>query len=76
VKEILQIVTDILGRPLRIDDRGERAGDVNATYATSEKLRRATGWQAQVGLEEGLRRTIAFFEEVARKPPGRRGRTA
>jgi UDP-glucose 4-epimerase len=62
VKDVLQAVTDIVGYPLLIDDRGERPGDVPATYATSEKLRRATGWRADVDLEEGLRRTIAFFQ--------------
>jgi UDP-glucose 4-epimerase len=62
VKDVLQAVTDIVGYPLLIDDRGERPGDVPATYATSEKLRRATGWRTDVDLEEGLRRTIAFFQ--------------
>jgi len=62
VKEILQAVTDILGRPLRIDDRGERPGDVHAYYASAAKLRAATGWRAQVNLEEGLRRTVAYYE--------------
>jgi UDP-glucose 4-epimerase len=64
VKAVLQAVTDILGRPLRIDDRGERAGDVPAYYATSARLRGATGWQAQVSLEEGLARTVAYYREV------------
>jgi UDP-glucose 4-epimerase len=61
VKEVLQAVTDLLDRPLRINDLGERPGDVPALYASSERLRKATGWQAEVSLEEGLRRTIDFF---------------
>jgi UDP-glucose 4-epimerase len=61
VKEVLQIVTDIIGRPLRIDDLGERPGDVPALYATSAKLREATGWKADVDLEQGLRRTVDYF---------------
>jgi UDP-glucose 4-epimerase len=61
VKDVLQAVTDILDRPLRIDDLGERPGDVAAVYASSEKLRKATGWQAQVSLEEGLQRTVDFY---------------
>ena len=63
VKEVLQSVTDIVGRPLRIDDLGERAGDVPALYASSERLRKATGWRAEVGLEEGLRRTVEYFRQ-------------
>lgn len=61
VKEVLQIVTDIIGHPMRIRDMGKRAGDVPASYATSERLRKATGWQPQVSLEDGLRRTVDYY---------------
>jgi UDP-glucose 4-epimerase len=61
VKDVIQMVTDIVGYPLLIDDRGERPGDVPASYATSAALRKATGWQARVGMEEGLERTVAYF---------------
>jgi UDP-glucose 4-epimerase len=64
VKDVLQVVTDILGHPLRIDQKGERPGDVPALYATAERLRKATGWRAEVGLEEGLRRTVEYFRGV------------
>jgi UDP-glucose 4-epimerase len=67
VKDVIQIVTDILGHPLRLDDLGERHGDVPATYATSERLRKATGWKAQVDLEEGLRRTVEYYAARASK---------
>jgi UDP-glucose 4-epimerase len=63
VKDVLDAVSAILGHPLRIDDLGERPGDVPALYASSERLREATGWQAQVDLEEGLKRTVVYFRE-------------
>jgi UDP-glucose 4-epimerase len=63
VKQVLQIVTDVIGHPLRVDDLGERPGDVPALYATSERLRKATGWQAKVPLEDGLPLTVAYFRE-------------
>jgi UDP-glucose 4-epimerase len=73
VNQVLSAVTDILDTPLRINDLGDRPGDVPALYASSERLRKATGWQAKVGLEEGLRRTVAFFQErQAMKPAERR----
>ena len=62
VKDVIDTVGAILGRQLAIDDLGERAGDVPALYASSELLRRTTGWQAKVGLEEGLRRTVEYFQ--------------
>jgi nucleoside-diphosphate-sugar epimerase len=61
VNEVLSTVGQILGKQLKVNDLGERPGDVPALYATSERLRKATGWQAKVGLEEGLRRTVDFF---------------
>jgi nucleoside-diphosphate-sugar epimerase len=60
-REIVQIVTDILGYSVPIQDLGERPGDVPANYATSERLRKATGWRQRVGLEEGLRRTVEYY---------------
>lgn len=36
--------------------------DVRARWPRTEALRDATGWQAQVGLEEGLQRTVRFWE--------------
>jgi UDP-glucose 4-epimerase len=66
VKDVLDAVSDILGHPLRVDDLGDRPGDVPALYASSERLRKATGWQAEVRLEDGLRRTVEFFR--ARTP--------
>ena len=72
VKEVIQVVTDIVGHPLRIDDLGERPGDVPALYASSERLRRQTDWRPRVDLEDGLRRTVAFFEGL--RQPGSGGR--
>jgi UDP-glucose 4-epimerase len=61
VNDVLRAVEAILGARLQIDDLGERPGDVPALYASSRKLREATGWQAKVGLEEGLARTVEFY---------------
>jgi UDP-glucose 4-epimerase len=61
VNEVLDAVAGILGQELLIDDLGERPGDVPALYASSQRLREATGWQAKVGLEEGLSRTVDYY---------------
>lgn len=64
VTEIVNKLSDIFGYPLKVQDLGERAGDVAANYASSKALTRATGWKAQVSLEEGLRKTVAFFKSL------------
>ncbi len=61
VRDIVQAVTDILGYTVPIEDLGQRAGDVPANYASSEKLRRTTAWRPRIGLDEGLRRTIEYY---------------
>jgi UDP-glucose 4-epimerase len=37
--------------------------DIGSFYADSSKFARSTGWSAHVPLEEGLRRTVAFYRE-------------
>ncbi|MGE0686897.1 MAG: NAD-dependent epimerase/dehydratase family protein [Dehalococcoidia bacterium] len=63
VIDLISAVGTILGRQLKVEDRGERQGDVHAYYATSERLRQATGWSAKVSLEEGLRRTVEYYRD-------------
>ena len=63
--DVLGEITDILEYHVDIEDLGERAGDVPATYASSDKIAAATGWRAQVGLREGLERTIEWFRSRA-----------
>ena len=62
INEILDAIRGILNRPLRIDDLGERPGDVPAYYASAAKLTAATGWRSEVGLAEGLRRTVEYYQ--------------
>jgi UDP-glucose 4-epimerase len=67
VNDVLRAVADILGEELRIDDLGERPGDVPALYAASDRLRETTGWKATVDLHEGLRRTVDFYRNLDRR---------
>jgi UDP-glucose 4-epimerase len=53
----------------------KKAIDIGDFYADSSKFQRATGWQPEVGLRDGLARTIAFYrrhmsEYVAADGPG------
>lgn len=61
--EVVNILSQILGYKLQIEDMGERAGDIDAVYASSKKLEKMTGWKAQVDLEEGLTKTVEWFNK-------------
>lgn len=57
VKKIFQIV----GYETAIEDKGERKGDVPALVASAERIKKELGWQAEVDLDEGLKKTIDFY---------------
>ncbi len=61
VKDVLNEIFSIIGYKVPINDLGKRPGDVQANYASSEKLKKAVGWQAKVFLKEGLKKTIDFY---------------
>ena len=61
--DVINELSDIFGYNLEIEDLGERPGDVMANYASSAKLKEATGWEARTGLEQGLRKTVEWFKE-------------
>ncbi len=62
VKEVVDLIFKILSYEVVIDDLGERPGDVAAYFASSEKIKKAVGWQVRVSLEEGLRATADFYK--------------
>lgn len=64
VKDVVEMIFDILGYRVPINDLGERPGDVHANYASSGKLTKAVGWRAKVDLKEGLRRTIEHYQKL------------
>jgi UDP-glucose 4-epimerase len=61
VIDLIRTAGRIIGHELKVEDRGERQGDVHAYYATSARLRDATGWKAEISLEEGLRKTVEYY---------------
>jgi UDP-glucuronate decarboxylase len=46
---------EVVSRPLPVDDPVQRCPDIT-------RARELLGWQPRVGLDEGLRRTIAYFK--------------
>jgi CDP-glucose 4,6-dehydratase len=49
-----------------IRGQGTPHGEIDRQWVDSAKLSALTGWRAQVGLEEGLRRTIDWYREHPR----------
>jgi len=62
--DVVNLIFEIVGYKVPIDDLGEREGDVSANYASSAKLQKAVGWKANVPLKDGLAQSIEFFKHL------------
>jgi UDP-glucose 4-epimerase len=63
--ELLTALREAGIRNVTLINGDARLGDVKRNYSDTTKARKRLGWAAQVGLAEGLRRTVAYF--LARK---------
>ncbi len=65
VREVVQRICEIAGTDVEPDIRGTGtpAGEIDRQYVDTTKLRELTGWRPAVGLDEGLRRTVAWYRE-------------
>lgn len=65
VIDIVNKIFAIVGYKVPVEDLGKRAGDVPANYTSAEKIKKELSWEAEVSLEEGLKRTVEFFKSLA-----------
>ncbi len=69
VVEITRLILRLMKSNLEPDIRNEASGEIRRQYLSAAKARRILGWQPSRSLEEGLKRTIAwyraFFEQKA-----------
>jgi UDP-glucose 4-epimerase len=61
--DLLRALERITGRKPDPDFRPPRPGDVQHSQASIEKARQLLEFRPEVGFEEGLRRTVAFFHD-------------
>ena len=65
-RDLVQLLVGIAGRgSVRFVEwpADKKRIDIGSFYSDSKKFRNATGWTPAVGLEDGLRRTLAFYHE-------------
>ena len=63
LNDVIETIARLVGRPVRRIFRPPHPADVRATWADIRKARELLGWQPAVPLEEGLRRTTAWYFE-------------
>jgi UDP-glucose 4-epimerase len=67
VNEVAEILKEELGQKgavVHIENSAPRKGDVRRNFSNTAKARKFLGWQAEVDLREGIRRTVHWFLNV------------
>jgi UDP-glucose 4-epimerase len=63
VNAIYQSLAKEVGHEVEIRRAPKRPGDIYLTYFDCSKAQSKLGWKAEVGFEEGVRRTVNYFRE-------------
>jgi UDP-glucose 4-epimerase len=62
--ELLDLIGDVTGTPLDYVSTAPRAGDVRDSLASLERAHQILGYEPQVDIHEGLRRTWEWFSSL------------
>ncbi|HET9215196.1 MAG TPA: dTDP-glucose 4,6-dehydratase [Gaiellaceae bacterium] len=64
VSQIASMVLDVLGKPATLKEHvSERPGQVHRHIGSTDKAERLLGWRARTSFEDGLERTIAWYQQ-------------
>lgn len=63
VLELIEQLQAAMGSSHQPDVRNEATHEIHAQYLDSTKARDQLNWTAEIGLEEGLRRTVAWYTD-------------
>ena len=65
VRELVELICRVAGADVEPEFRGDGTppGEIDRQFVDAAKLRELTGWEPAVDLEEGVRRTIAWYRE-------------
>ena len=66
VREIMSTIQDLLGKELNIVWKDARAIDLPVSIVSNARAKEVLGWNPTISLEEGLKKTIAWWQAGAR----------
>lgn len=64
VNEVVELIGELNGQPLRIERRERQAGDARHTGADTSRAREDLGWSPTTGLRDGLARQLEWARAV------------
>ena len=63
ILELAALVQQVINQHVKLHHGPPRQGDVRKNYSAITKVREILGWEPRVGLLDGLRETLAWFED-------------
>jgi CDP-glucose 4,6-dehydratase len=69
VLDITQRILSLMDSNLKPEIRNEASNEIRQQFLDAEKARKILGWSPLFGFDEGLRRTIAWYEEFLAENP-------
>lgn len=63
VLELVQKLLTLMGSDLKPEIRNEATNEITHQYLSAEKARQQLGWQPLFSIDDGLSRTIAWYED-------------
>ncbi len=63
VNQIFEQVASCIGAGVRKEYAAAKEGDIRRSCLDSEKIKRLLGWQAEVKLAEGIKKTVEWFRK-------------
>ncbi|HSS05484.1 MAG TPA: NAD-dependent epimerase/dehydratase family protein [Solirubrobacterales bacterium] len=73
VRKVVELIAAAAGSGIEPDFQGVGSpdGEIDRQFVDSTKLRDLTGWRPEVGLEDGLRRTLEWYQGHPEARPAR-----
>jgi CDP-glucose 4,6-dehydratase len=62
VSEMVGRILELMGKGTQFDMRSDAPNEISHQYLSSERAQRVLGWTPMFSLEEGLKRTIAWYK--------------
>lgn len=65
MREVVELIGELVGRPVLIDAQPPQPGDVRATAGLTRLASQVLGWEPQTDLRTGVKRQVAWHAERA-----------
>jgi nucleoside-diphosphate-sugar epimerase len=63
ILQVIEQLEELIGKKANVEQLPPAPGDVPATWADINKARRLLDWEPEIGLSEGLQRSVSWYQQ-------------